>query len=186
MRNVVPGLAFLALAGWVCLAAAGGGGNVVELDGLRSKAPASWKAGKAESKFRAYQFTLPKAEGDKEDAELIVFYFGPGGGGGVKENLRRWQGMMAAPQGKSIDDATKLEEFKVGDVPVTVLDVRGTYLSKFPPFAPNAKVTRKDDYRLVGVVFESKDGPYFMRLTGPNKTVERHQKEFKAWLKGFK
>lgn len=165
---------------------AGEKGAAVELDGLKSTPPASWKAGKVASKFRAYQFTLPAAPGDKDDAELVIFYFGKGGGGGIKENLKRWQGMMEAPRGKSIDELTTIKELKVGKVQVTVLDVKGTYLSKFPPFAPNAKVTRKPQHRLIGVVFDSENGPYFMRLTGPAATVERHKQGFDRWLQGFK
>ena len=79
-----------------------------------------------------------------------------------------------------------METLKVGDVPVTYLDVRGTFLSKFPPFAPNAKVTRKADYRRLGVVFESADGPYFITVTGPARTVEQHKADFDRWLKAFK
>jgi hypothetical protein len=69
---------------------------------------------------------------------------------------------------------------------VTCLDVQGTYLSKFPPFDPNAKVVRKDNYRRLGVVFDSPNGPYFITLTGPGRTVEANKKAFDDWLKAFK
>src|SRR5262249_27368179 len=99
---------------------------------------------------------------------------------------KRWQGMFEAPEGKKIDDVSKVEKMKVGDVDVTYLDVQGIYLYKFPPFDPNAKVQRKPDYRRLGVVFASKNGPYFITLTGPAKTVAEHKKGFDEWLKGFK
>src|SRR4051812_20938367 len=56
-------------------------GDEVTLDGLRSRVPSGWKSEKPGNKFRAYQFRVPKAAGDKEDAELVIFYFGEGGGG---------------------------------------------------------------------------------------------------------
>ena len=180
-RIAVAAAAWLALTGL-----AWAQGTVVELDGLKSEAPAGWKMGKADNKFRAYQFSIPKADGDKEDAELVIFYFGPGSGGGVEDNVKRWKGMFQGAGGKDVDDAAKVEKLKVGDVPVTYLDVKGTYLSKFPPFAPNAKVTRKDNYRLLGVVFESKDGPYFFRLVGPERTVGENKAAFERWVKNFK
>jgi hypothetical protein len=127
-------------------------------------------------------FTLPKAEGDKEDASLTIYFFGAGGGGGVDANVKRWQGMFKAPAGEN----SKTEKTKVGDVPVTALDISGTYLFKAQPFNPQAKTEEKPDFRMVGVVFESKNGPYFMRLVGPTKTVEKHKKEFDEWLKNFK
>jgi hypothetical protein len=166
--------------------AAGGGKTTVTLDGLKSEAPASWKVQEPSNKFRAYQFALPKASGDKEDAELVIFYFGEGGGGGVADNLKRWKGMFTAPEGKSIDDASKVEKLKIGNVEATYLDVQGTYLHKFPPFDPNAKITKKENFRRLGVVFASEKGPYFITVTGPAKTVESQKKSFDDWLKAFK
>ncbi|MFL5243840.1 MAG: hypothetical protein ACJ8FY_17195 [Gemmataceae bacterium] len=161
-------------------------GTAVELDGLKSKAPADWKTEPTTNQMRAYQFKLPNAKDEKANAELIIFYFGPGGGGSAEENVKRWKGMMAPPQGKKIDDVAKVDKFKVGDVAVTYLDVEGTYLAKERPFDPNSKVEKKPDYRMLGVVFESPKGPYFMRVTGPAKTVAEQKKAFDGWLKNFK
>ena len=183
MRFSIAAAALLAL---VSAPAAWAQGTVVELDGLKSEAPAGWKMGKADNKFRAYQFTIPKAGDDPEDAELVIFYFGAGSGGSAADNVKRWKGMFQAPAGEVGEGSAKVEKKKVGDVPVTYVDVRGTYLSKFPPFAPNAKTTRKEDYRLIGVVFESKDGPYFFRLVGPQRTVEQNKAAFDRWLGAFK
>jgi hypothetical protein len=54
------------------------GEKTVTLDGLKSDLPASWKMQEPSNKFRAYQALVPKATGDKEDAELVIFYFGAG------------------------------------------------------------------------------------------------------------
>ena len=162
-------------------------GTVVELGNLKSRAPADWKFGETANKFRLYQAKLPKADGDKEDAELIIFYFGPGGGGGTKENIQRWKGQFAAPEGKKIDDVSKVTEMKVGGAPATFLDITsGTYRFKERPFDPNAPVTEKKDYRLFGVILEADKGPYFIRVTGPAKTMAKHKGEFDNWLKNFK
>ena len=80
----------------------------------------------------------------------------------------------------------KTDEFKVAGAPVTEVDLHGTYLFKARPFDPNAKTEEKPDYRMVGVVFESKGGTYYMRLVGPAKSVEKDKKEFDDWLKNFK
>jgi hypothetical protein len=161
-------------------------GNVVELDALKSKTPADWEQKPTTNQMRAYQFTLPNAKDNKASAELIIFYFGQGGGGSAADNIKRWKGMMTAPEGKKIDDVAKVDKFKVGEVPVTYLDVEGTYLAKERPFDPNSKVEKKPDYRLLGVVFESPKGPYFMRVTGPAKTIAEQKKAFDEWLKNFK
>jgi hypothetical protein len=161
-------------------------GAVVTLDGLKSRVPASWKMQKPSNKFRAYQFEVPRAEGDKKDAELVIFYFGAGSGGNVADNLKRWKSQFQPPEGKTIDDVSKVEKKKVADVDLHYLDIQGTYLFKFPPFDPNAKTTKLPEYRRLGVYFASENGPYFITLTGPEKTVAQHKKGFDDWLKNFK
>jgi hypothetical protein len=71
-------------------------------------------------------------------------------------------------------------------VPVTYLDIHGTYSFRSPPFAPNAKTMLRPNYRMLAVVFESKKGPYFIRMVGPADTVEHYKKGFDEWIKRFK
>lgn len=187
MRRMIA-LALLGLALMLGLdqARAGGKGTLVELDGLRSTTPGDWKVAAPDNKFRAYQFTVPKSEGDAKDAEVVIFFFGPGSGGSSDDNIKRWKKMFQPPEGKSIDDVAKLTNFKVGKVPVDYLDIHGTYVFKNPPFDPNAKEERRPGYRMLSVFFGSENGPYFIRLTGPAKTVENQKPKFDEWLKNFK
>lgn len=184
---------WLGLTAWVTLILAGsaqGGekGTVVTLDKYKSSTPATWVAQEIDpklSKFRTHQFKVPGAKDQKEDAELVIFFF-QGAGGSVRENIDRWKKMFRPPEGKSLDDVSKVDTFKVGDIGITYLDIHGTYEFKNPPFAPNAKVERKQNYRMFSIYFDSPDGPYFIRLTGPAKTMEQHKKGFDEWLKNFK
>jgi hypothetical protein len=164
----------------------GNKGTVVSLDGLQSRAPADWKEAETSGQFRAYQFQVPRADGDKADADVIVFFFGTGSGGSVAQNIPRWKGQFNPPEGKTIDDVSKLERFKVGDVDVAYFDVTGTYKFKARPFDPNAREELRPDYRMIMVYFGTKKGPYFIRFIGPAKTVTQHKKGFDEWVKGFK
>ncbi len=94
--------------------------------------------------------------------------------------------MFTTADGKKKDEMGKVDTMKIGGVKVTYLDIQGTYLSKVPPFSPNAKTVAKPDQRMLGIVFEGKEGPYFIRVVGPSQTVERHKKAFDEWLKNFK
>jgi hypothetical protein len=170
----------------VCSASASGQDRTITLDGMKSALPAEWKVEKSTSQMRAHQFRLPKVDGDADDAEVVVFYFGAGGGGTIAENVKRWKQTFVPPSGKSIDDVAKVEEMKVGDTPVTYLDVSGTYKFKTRPNDPNSKEELKANSRMIGVVFASKNGPYFIRFVGPEKTVTHHKKGFDGWLKAFK
>jgi hypothetical protein len=160
-------------------ARAGGKGTVVTLGAMKSTAPADWKNQAPANKFRAYQFAVG-------DAELVIFFFGEGGGGSPDDNITRWKSQFMPPDGKTIDEASKVEKLKVGKAELTYLDIHGTYLSKNPPFDPNAKTERKANYRRLGVYFATEGGPYFITLTGPAKTVEQNKKSFDDWLKNFK
>ncbi len=181
----------LAFASIIALAAAGVGqaedkGTVTEIDGLKSTAPAAWKYAKPASDMQRAAFTIPKEEGDKYDATLTVYFLGAGGGGGNKANIDRWKGMIKPADGVKDEDAFKTNEMKVGDIKVTIFEGNGTYKHKNRPFDPKEEGELRPNYRLVGVIFESPNGPYFMRMVGPAKTMDANKKAFEEWLKNFK
>ena len=89
-------------------------------------------------------------------------------------------------KGKTIDDVSKVEEFKVSERPVTFLDISGTYKFKARPFDPKAEEETRTDYRMLAVQIDGKNEVYQIKLTGPAKTVEKYKKGFDEWLKAFK
>ncbi len=161
-------------------------GTPVTIDGMTSTTPADWQEQPVKTSMRVKQFALPHVAGEDRDAELAIFYFGPGQGGDADANVARWKTLFEAPAGKSIDEATKVETFKVKDVKVTFVDISGTYLYKERPVDPDLKAEKRPNHRMLGVVWESPKGPYFMRLVGPAKTVAKYKPAFVAWLKNFK
>jgi hypothetical protein len=156
-----------------------------ELAGMKSKVPEGWKEEPPANQFRLTQYKTPKAEGDKEEAEVVVFYF-KAGSGSVDDNVKRQLAKFKAPQGKT-EVESKKDKIKVGKIEATFLDVKGTFLSKKGgPFDPNAKVTEKPEWRELYVIFTTTDGEYYVWLLGPAKTVEKQEKAFKDWLTNFK
>jgi hypothetical protein len=160
----------------------GAKGTVVDMDGLKSTTPADWKEEKPSNNLRTAQFRVPKVDGDPKDAELVIFYFQKGGGGGIDANLTRWKQKFLTNDGKPVDNA-KVDKFKVGEVPVTYVDISGTYKDGQPGAT---KFEKRADYRMLGIIFDSPNGPYFITLTGPARTVEQQKKGFDEWLKNFK
>jgi hypothetical protein len=177
----------LAAAALAALAAASSAqdkkGTTVELGGLKSATPADWKEEALPPKsMRMQTFKLPKADGDAEDADLGLFFF-RGGSGSVQDNLARQEKKFEIPAGKKAE----VGKTKVGAADAVYQDIQGTYLKKDGgPFDPNAKVTKQADYRQLYVIFETKEGQYYMTLLGPAKTVEKHKKGFEEWLRNFK
>ena len=162
-------------------------GTTVELAGMKSTTPADWKDEPLPPKsMRMQQFKLPKAEGDAADADLALFFF-RGNAGSVQDNLARQEKKFEIPAGKKPEDAIKVGKTKVGNIEGVYQDIQGTYLKKDGgPFDPNAKVTKMADYRQLYVIFETKEGQYYMTLVGPAKTIEKHKAGFEDWLKNFK
>ena len=159
-----------------------GKGTEVDLGGLHSRAPASWKEEEPANRMRYVQFRLPKVKDDPRDAEVVIFNLG----GSAKDNVARWKTQFVPPEGKTLDDVAKVTEMKVGGADVTYLDIHGTYKFKERPFDPQAKEEKLPDYRMLGVIFETPNKQYQIRVVGPAATVEHYKDGFDEWLKGFK
>lgn len=172
------------------LAACGApGGTMVELDGLRARAPSAWSERPQVQPPRVRAFVLPRARGDDHDAELTILHYGRGYSGGIESGVdaatRRWQRLFEPPEGQSMAAVTRVRADSVRGVAMTVVDVRGTYLHRPGSEDSDAAPERRPDHRLIGVVLETRRGPYFLRLIGPARTVARHEQAFDRWVQSF-
>jgi hypothetical protein len=146
---------------------------------LKFKAPADWTVQPTTSSMRVAQYALPKAAGDAEDGELVVYFFG-GTGGSVDANIERWVGQMQQPDGKSSKDVARRSDRKVNGLAVTLLDIAGTYTAEVRP--GSAERHNKPGYRMRTAVVTTPKGPYFVKAVGPAKTIERWNKTFEAFI----
>lgn len=150
---------------------------------LRYETPMEWTESPSRSPMRVTQFILPRVPGDPEDAELVVFYFG-GSGGSVDANLQRWIGQMEQPDGRPSFEAAATIGFDADGLAVTLLEVPGTYVAAVRP--GSTERFNKPDYRLMAAVVESPAGPYFFKLVGPDRTVERWDEVFTSFLRSVR
>ncbi|MDQ2974344.1 MAG: hypothetical protein M3R69_02900 [Acidobacteriota bacterium] len=148
---------------------------------LRFKMPEGWVSESPGSKMRVAQYKLPKADGDAEDASLVVYYFGPSQGGTVDANIDRWISQMEQPGGGS--SKAKTETLTVHGLKVTTVDVAGRYSAEMSP--GSATHYNKPGFRLRGAVVETPKGFYFAKLVGPEKTVGHWNKAFSDYIKSF-
>lgn len=140
--------------------------------------PSSWKEQKPSNSMRVAQYLIPNAKDEKGKVELVVFYFG-GGGGSVDSNLKRWVGQFQKVKGEP-----KKETFKADGMAVTTLDATGTYEVK--PFPMAARGVPKDGYRMLAAIVETEKGSYFFKLVGPDTTVGPQAKGFMNMFKNAK
>ena len=151
--------------------------------GLTFTAPAGWKTVPTSSSMRVAQYTLPRASGDAQDAELVVYYFG-GSGGTVEANIERWVGQMQQPDGRPSSAVAKRQSRTINGLKVTLVDVPGTYVAEMTPGA--AARHNSPNFHLRAAVIETTNGPYFIKLTGPSKTVAASEKAFESFLASVK
>ena len=147
--------------------------------GLVFTTPDGWQKVPTSSSMRVADFSLPRAAGDVEDAELVLYYFA-GSGGGVDANLERWLGQMQQPDGRPSRLRAKKQTRTVNGLAVTLLDVSGTYVAELSP--GTAVRHNKPNFRLRAAVIQTPRGPYYIKLTGPRKTVARWTRSFDQFV----
>jgi hypothetical protein len=147
--------------------------------GLTYTAPSGWKPVATSSSMRVAQFAVPRAAGDTQDAELVLYYFG-GAGGTIEANIDRWVGQMQQPDGRPSSAVAKRQSRTVNGLKVTLVDVPGTYVAEMTPGSPQRH--NSPNFHLRAAVIETSNGPYFIKLTGPAKTVAASEKAFEAFL----
>ena len=146
---------------------------------LAYTAPAVWQTRPVASRMRVAEFVIPHVAGDVEDAELIVYYFGTGAGT-VDANIDRWIGQIQQSDGSSTKDKARRSSQTVNGLTVTTVDATGTYTAEMRPGA--AEHFNKPGFRLRAAVVETPRGPYYIKMTGPAKTMAAADAAFAAFL----
>lgn len=150
---------------------------------LRFTVPEGWITEKPTSDMRFAQYKLPKAQSDTEDALLIVYYFGQGQGGSAQANIDRWIGQIKQPDGSASSEKAKTGKLTVNGLQVDTIDLTGNYSGGMSP--DSAPEDTKSIYRLRGAVIETPGGSYFVKLTGPEKTVGHWEQAYNDYLQSF-
>jgi len=146
---------------------------------LKFQAPAGWISETPSSSMRKGQYRLPRAEGDPEDAEMAVFFF-PGQGGSVQANIDRWIAQFHKADGSPAGDTAKIHKRESHGIPLSIVDVSGTYLSASGPML--SETISKQGFRMLAVVAETPNGPWFFKLTGPARTIAKWEESFNRFL----
>ena len=148
---------------------------------LTFTAPPVWQSRPPASAMRVAEFVVPRAPGDPEDGEVIIYFFG-GTGGSVDANVQRWVGQFQQAAGAPADG--RRTAFNVGDLKVTTVDVSGTYVAEVRPGATER--LNKPNFRMRAAVVETPGGPYFVKFTAPARTVEAASAAFDEFIKSLR
>jgi hypothetical protein len=141
--------------------------------------PPTWTTETPSSTVRRAQYRVPGPGGA---GECIVYYFGPGQGGDAKSNVDRWASQFRRPDGSPVGDP-KTQTIKVGDIPIVLVEVAGTYVGGMggTPAGP-----ARPDQMLLGAIVEGPEAGWFFRATGPRATIEAQRAAFDRMVRSIK
>ena len=135
-----------------------------------------WVKKASKSPMRAGELSYKFDESQKlADVDAVFYYFGEGQGGGTEANIQRWIGQFdGTPK-------TETEVVEINGTKVTFLTAAGTYLESAGPFA--GKKTARPGSILLGAVIESEQGNVFVKLFGPEGSVEKVKVPFRTLVR---
>lgn len=122
------------------------------------------------STMRAAEYAVS----DHPEAVLAVFHFGEGQGGSVDDNVDRWVDQFTQPDGRASRDVAEITTAEVDGMPVTYVDVRGSFRGM-----RGGETEEAASQRLLGAIVEGPSGPVFFKLTGPEGVVDGVEDAFR-------
>ncbi len=148
--------------------------------GLQSKLPADWIAEPVSSSMRLAQFKIPASNGGN-DANLILFYFGPGQGGTPEANITRWQTQFSTPQGGRVE--AKVEKLEVSNMPVTIVELNGNYARSIGMGSAENGMAQQT---LLASIVETAQGNVTIQLYGDTATVAARHKAYITFIRSIR
>jgi hypothetical protein len=146
------------------------------------KAPEKWVRREPKVRIIEHEFAV---EGKKENDPGRVTVMGAGGS--IEQNIDRWIGQFAQPDGSRSKDKAKVEKKKVAGIEVHLVDISGTY--KDMPAGPFAggKTIERNDYRMLAAIIAGgqNTGNYFIKFYGPADVVKENEKAFNKMIESL-
>jgi hypothetical protein len=154
----------------------GQAGGAARETGIDFDIPSDWVTEPPANTMRLAQASIPGAAGN---GDLVIFYFGPGGGGSVEDNVQRWIDQMDPAPGSN----PRPETFEANGYRVTWIDVSGTLKPSTMGMGPS---TEQPSSRLLAAVVEGPGGPWFFKATGPEATLAAERDDFLKMLRSVR
>jgi hypothetical protein len=152
--------------------------TVIEVGGLSFPKPTTWQWQLPTMQFRTLQYSVPGPGGeDGGAAELVVSLFAGGDGGPIDANIERWVRQFRGSDGGAIVPVR--EDTTVAGMKVALIELKGAYQGM------GAAAPRPGQMQF-GAIVQAPGRNVFLRLNGPERTVELHRKDFRAMVDGLR
>ncbi len=151
--------------------------KLIEIGGLVMPKPVTWQWQAPTVQFRALQYAVPtKAEG-ASDAELVFSVFAAGDGGPMDANVKRWISQFRAEDGSAAEAI--ISDSTVNGIAVKTIELAGLYQGM-------GQAAPRPGIRQLGAILRTAQGTVFIRLVGPDATVESWRRDFDAMIAGVR
>lgn len=151
----------------------------VQVLDMTSRVPADWVLSIPDSDMRLTQFEIPADTAGGDDAEFVVFYFGPDQAGSVEANVARWVSQFSTPDGGPVEP--RIEPLET-PLPATLVELQGNYargIGMGPVGDP------LPDRMLLAAVVETPAGTLYPQLHGPTALVAAQRAAFIDFITGL-
>ncbi|MFO0875067.1 MAG: hypothetical protein U0575_13995 [Phycisphaerales bacterium] len=150
--------------------------TTMTIAGIRAPKPAEWTWQPPTMEFRNLQYAVPAPDGKGEPAELIVSVFLGNDGGPLDANVNRWASQFRTDDGKAATPVRS--EIEVNGLKVHLIELKGKYQGMSAPMA-------KPGTTQLGAIVETPRARVFVRLVGPEATVEANRAAWDRFVKGM-
>jgi len=141
--------------------------------GVAWEAPEAFAPQPVSSRMRVAQYAF------QGQAEMVVYFFGPGQGGSVEENVERWVNQFSQPDGSSSMEAADIEQKQVNGLAVTTVDVSGNFTAGMGPGQAGA------GQRMLAAIARGPQGPVFFKMVGPAAQMQAAEPAFEQLVQSF-
>ena len=124
--------------------------------------------------MRLAQFAIS----DEGQAEVVVFYFGVGQGGGSQANIARWVSQFKPVNGKPVQPTVK-NMTTDGGFAVTWVEIQGDY-ARGVGVGPIGDF--KTDRMLIAAITETPRGNLYIQFHGDRETILDRRDEFSQFV----
>ena len=171
MRNTIVVLLVSALAGGLASFTSAEENEPIKAGEFTFSFGKPWVRQQVTSSMRAGQLTYKQADEKLKNVDVVLYYFGPGGAGGIDANIERWAGQfVGTPE-------TKTEKKEVEGREIVYFTGKGTYAESMGgPFSGNK--VNKENYTMLAAILPSDGGPVFLKMTGPDASVAAAKEDF--------
>ncbi|MBM4100474.1 MAG: hypothetical protein FJ260_11120 [Planctomycetes bacterium] len=162
-------------AGSYAVSGPDGDQTVIEVGGLTLPKPMTWVWTQPTMQFRALQYAVPAIGVNSPAAELVFSVFPGGDGGPIGANLDRWAGQFREGEGMA---AGKRGEREVAGLKVSTIESTGAYMGM-------GAAAPRPGYMQLGAIVQAPGRNVFIKLVGPQATVESNRAAFEAMVAGM-